>query len=91
MPLHGTSALGYVAAMGTPLIAACRGGMTEIARLLLQSGVEVDQPTRKGWRALHVACSRGHVTTVELLLEHGADVDVPLLKGSRPLHLACAK
>lgn len=91
MPLRQAPALDSVAAMGTPLIAACRRGRTEIARLLLQSGAAVDATESKGWTALHLACRRGHVDTVEILLAHGADVECPLQRGSRPLHLASAQ
>lgn len=57
----------------TPLMAASRGGRTEIAALLLKTGADVNARNSQGETALMQAISSGSVETVRLLLEHGAD------------------
>ncbi|KAF7351435.1 Ankyrin repeat protein [Mycena sanguinolenta] len=57
------------------LQAASGGGHTDIARLLLANGAEVNA---KGWKrgtALQVACAQDHMEVTEVLLANGADVN----------------
>lgn len=58
-----------------PLSAAIEAGHNEIARLLLERGVDPNwgEPTAPKGRALQVAASTGKHEMVELLLAHGAD------------------
>ena len=76
-------------------------GDTEVVKLLLENGGEVNVKTTYGeLTALMFASQEGHTEIVTLLLERGADVNVksgrmPLFKGgedaiaeSRPKHLS---
>ena len=60
----------------TPLHFAARQGDLESARLLLDSGANVNARTVDGLTALLVATVRGHTTLAKLLLEKGADPNV---------------
>jgi len=53
---------------------AARSGDLEAARLLLDAGIEVNQPGDLGRTPLHEACSAGSKDMVLLLIEHGADL-----------------
>ena len=58
----------------TPLTAACAQGHSEIARLLLEAGVDINKPdTIFNRTALILASAEGHVETVRLLLQARAD------------------
>lgn len=58
------------------LLRAVMYGQSEIVRLLLTVGVNVNQSNNfVGSRPLHFACREGNLSIVELLLENGADID----------------
>lgn len=57
----------------TALIWAARNGQTEIVRLLLDGGANVNAITKDGFTALVHAIDNGHQETAHLLLERGAD------------------
>lgn len=81
------SVLEYDTCLGTPLVNACEAGNADIARLLLDSGAEINASTRccvfqsvdcgftvrMDWTALHAACAWGRLETVQLLVERRAD------------------
>jgi hypothetical protein len=70
----------------SPLGLAARRGDTEIGKLLLQHGADVNGYTN-GFRPLHAAIE--HKDVVEMLVAHGADVNEGgNLYGIRPLHYA---
>ena len=50
-------------------------GYTEVVRLLLEAGADVNAFDGQYRNALHAASSAGRVTTVRLLLDQGADVN----------------
>ncbi|XP_075252935.1 uncharacterized protein LOC142344833 isoform X2 [Convolutriloba macropyga] len=57
----------------TPLLLAVKKGSEHIARRLLESGVEVNQPNMyTGSTALHWAVEMANVSLTQLLLSHGA-------------------
>jgi ankyrin repeat protein len=57
-----------------PLVQACRHGLADIARFLLDHGAEIDQQDEVFHHsALTVSCEQGHVALVEELLRRGAN------------------
>merc|ERR1712025_310432 len=75
----------------TPLMEAASGGYTEVGRVLLDKGADVNAAPVPSSRdtALTIAADKGHYRFVELLLARGAAVDVKNKKGNSPLWLAC--
>ena len=61
-----------------------------IARILFDSGVDVDASDQGGNSPLHVASFAGNAPLVKQLLESGALVSVPNVEGATPLHLAAS-
>ncbi|CAM9492213.1 unnamed protein product [Heterosigma akashiwo] len=59
----------------TTLIQAAHRGQLEIAKLLLEKGVNVNAATTEGVTALVAACSEGHEELAAALLGGGADVN----------------
>lgn len=60
----------------TALTYAARDGFTEIARLLIDHGADVNWIDGEGVTPLILASFKDHIGLVQLLLEHGADVTV---------------
>merc|ERR1712107_59395 len=62
----------------TPLMEAASGGYTEVGRVLLDKGANVNAAPVPSSRdtALTIAADKGHYRFVELLLSRGAQVDV---------------
>jgi len=57
----------------TPLMRAAWEGQTDICKLLLDKGADINALSRTGWSALMSSAYRGKCDTVKLLLERGAD------------------
>ena len=75
---------------GAPLNASCLGGHTEVARLLLDRGAEINRKSHHlGMTALHLASQSGNVSLVRLLLDRGASVDIKDENGESPFVYAC--
>ena len=55
------------------MIAASQDGHTEVVKVLIEHGAEVDLQKNDGVSALMIASGTGHVN---LLHEHGAQVDL---------------
>merc|ERR1711978_52438 len=74
----------------TPLMEAASGGYTEMGRVLLDKGADVNAAPVPSSRdtALTIAADKGHYRFVELLLSRGAQVDVRNKKGNSSLWLA---
>jgi hypothetical protein len=72
-----------------PLHWAAANGETEVARMLLDHGIEVNTQCKSGWTALYWAAHYGHTETAKLLLDRSANVNAkdPTL-GWAPLHFA---
>lgn len=49
---------------------------TEMSKLLINRGCDVNVQNNYGNSALHFASMKGHVTIVELLVRHGADINL---------------
>lgn len=58
-----------------PIHHAARNGDTDIARLLIDHGADVNAASTRGHTALYCAGGHGHLDTLRLLLDHGADPD----------------
>ena len=69
----------------TPLIVASLYGHTEAARLLVESGADMNATSREGDTALHLAAFFCHGEIVALLLENGVDVNAKNNKGKTAL------
>ncbi|XP_015923190.1 tonsoku-like protein [Parasteatoda tepidariorum] len=76
----------------TPLHKACIEGDLTYAKMLLESGVNVNATDNGGWTPLHEACNYGHYAVVEYLLEKRASINPRSgteCGGITPLHDAC--
>ena len=60
----------------TSLHLAARNGHTDIIRLLLLNGIDINRLTVNEGSALHVACRNGRYETAKLLLECGIDINL---------------
>ncbi len=83
--VHEYSADGF-----SPLGLAVFFGHVDIARLLVERGADVDQPSRNALRVapLHSAVASGTLELVELLLSNGARPDCTESADATPLHSA---
>lgn len=72
----------------TALVYAARTGSIEAAKVLLESGADVNQTTRYGWSPLLAATQNQNYQLAKFLIEHGADVNLANKGGWTPLYLA---
>jgi ankyrin repeat protein len=73
----------------TPLMVACRAEMSEVAKALINAGVNVDAATENGWTALHSAANLGLHEVIKMIAARGKrSVDATNSKGRTALHLA---
>jgi len=85
---------GWVNSLGgnweaTPLHYAAYEGHTEIARLLIARGADVDaHHPRYRYYPIHEAAMSGNTEIVRLLLDHGSEMDVVTIHGGTPLYMA---
>jgi ankyrin repeat protein len=61
-------------------------GRSELARLLIEGGFDINQPSPGGGTYLHQAALRGQKKIVQLFLERGAQVNALDETGGTPLH-----
>ena len=61
-----------------PIHHACRNGDTEIVRLLIKNGADVNAKNPRGHTVLYCAGGHGHLDCLLLLLAEGADRDAQL-------------
>ena len=69
----------------TPLISAAVFGKTEVARMLIESGADLNIQNQQASTALHGAAFLCRTEIVKLLLENGAIKDIKNIFGSTPL------
>ncbi|KAI9765621.1 MAG: hypothetical protein M1839_005415 [Geoglossum umbratile] len=76
----------------TPLHEAAWGGHTEVVKLLIEKGADINigSSYKAPHTPLHTAAEEGHYKVVELLLHKGADVNAGAPRHT-PLHKAAAK
>ncbi|MBW7992397.1 MAG: hypothetical protein FVQ84_20610 [Planctomycetes bacterium] len=72
----------------TPLHSASLQGHSEIVKILLSNGAEVDAKNQFGQRPLHYACVFRQKEVAEILLDTGADSNAKDNEGHTPLGLA---
>lgn len=72
----------------TPLVYAARQDCLECARILLDSGADVNQRTLYGWTALLTATQNKHYKLAAFLLDRGANPNLANNGGWTPLYLA---
>ena len=72
----------------TALVFAAREGDRESARLLIESGADVNQTTEYGWTPLLTATNNRHYKLAVDLIEFGADVNLVNKGWWTPLYLA---
>ena len=72
----------------TPLIIASQNGCTDIVRMLLDAGANIEHKNDQGENALISAVQEGHIDTVKLLLDAGADINQANSDGETALELA---
>lgn len=58
-----------------PIHHAARNGDTEIVRLLIEQGADVNAHNPRGHTVLYCAGGHGHLNCLQLLLQHGVDRD----------------
>jgi ankyrin repeat protein len=72
----------------TPLASAAAAKQTDIARLLIAHGANVNARAASGHIPLHEAAGNGNVEMVKLLIENGADVHARTDEDKTPLDFA---
>jgi len=69
----------------TPLMQACRMGLTETARQLLLSGADINLTNNDGNNALWLACFSGDLATINLLIENNIEINNKNVTGATAL------
>ena len=75
----------------TALHFAAQQGVVETAKILLESGADINAPHSEHGSALIIAIASGHEVMARYLVEQGADVNVKDGWGVTPLHYALHK
>ncbi len=74
-----------------PLHSAAAGNYTDIARMLVENGAQVNIKQQAGSTPLHTAAQTGNLELLILLLENGAQTDARMEGGKLPADLAREK
>ena len=75
----------------TPLIDATMFGKTEIVKILIDAGAEIDLVDNSGSTALHESAIMGELAIAKILIEAGAAIDKKNQYNATPLHAATTK
>jgi ankyrin repeat protein len=68
-----------------PIHHAARNGATEVVRLLIEFGANVNAQNQRGHTVLYCAGGHGHLDTLQLLLSAGADRDARFTHDAKTL------
>ncbi len=74
-----------------PIHSAAAGSYNDIARILIESGAQVNVRQQAGATPLHSAAQNGNLELLIMLLEAGAETDVRMEGGKLPADLALEK
>jgi ankyrin repeat protein len=74
-----------------PIHSAAAGNYTDIVRLLVTNGAQVNVKQQAGGTPLHAAAQNGNPEILIMLLEHGAEVNTRMEGGKLPADLAKEK
>jgi ankyrin repeat protein len=74
-----------------PIHSAVAASQTEITRMLLDHGAQVNVKQKSGVTPLHSAAQNGNLELLIMLLEHGALVNIRMEGGKLPADLAAEK
>jgi ankyrin repeat protein len=72
----------------TPLVYAARANATEVARVLIEAGADVNQRAGYGWTPLLAATQNRNYQLGAFLIANGDNVNLATLGGWTPLYLA---
>ena len=75
----------------TPIYEAAAHNHSELVKLLLDYGADINAVTNAGETPLHGAVAAHHLWMVKLLLDNEADINASLATGQTPLRLAVIK
>ncbi len=74
-----------------PIHSATAGNYTDITRMLIDNGANVNVKQQAGATPLHTAAQNGNLDILILLLEHGAETNARMEGGKMPADLAREK
>ena len=74
-----------------PIHSAAAGNYTNIARMLIENGAQVNVKQQAGATPLHSAAQNGNLELLIMLLENGAETSVRMEGGKLPADLASEK
>lgn len=74
-----------------PIHSAAAGNYTDIVRMLIENGAQVNVKQQAGSTPLHTAAQIGNLEMLIMLLEHGADITTRMEGGKLPADLAREK
>lgn len=85
LALHANLATASDGRGDRPIHHAARNGDTEIVRLLIEHGADVNDVNEGGQNVLYCAGGHGHLDTLQLLLDRGADCDAKCTNDGKTL------
>ena len=74
----------------TPLLISIALRESNMAKVLINNGADVNIPDNEGLTPLHIACQEGDIELAKVLIEKGANIRSKTAKGNYPIMLAIA-